>query len=154
MRKPVLKIKRLYKKATIPQQMTLGSCGFDVSIIDDVNIFPHNRVACHTGLAMAIPKGYHGELHIRSSLGIKGIRLANCTGIIDSDYRGEIICVLQNDNDTTLHLKEGARIAQLLLYKDPAFNIKVVDVLDKTDRNEGGFGSTNNIQIENKGEDK
>lgn len=154
MRKPVLKIKRLYKKATIPQQMTLGSCGFDVSITHDVNIFPHRSVPCHTGLAMAIPKGYHGELHVRSSLGIKGIRLANCTGIIDSDYRGELICVLTNDTDETLHLKEGYRIAQLLLYKDPTFNIKVVDVLDKTDRNEGGFGSTNNIQINKEGEDK
>lgn len=154
MRNPVLKIKRLDAKATIPQQMTLGSCGFDVSITHDVNIFPHRSVACHTGLAMAIPKGYHGELHIRSSLGINGIRLANCTGIIDSDYRGELICVLTNDTDDTLHLKEGSRIAQLLLYKDPAFNIKVVDVLDKTERNEGGFGSTNNIQIEKEGEDK
>lgn len=144
MRKPTLKIKKLYKKAVLPQRMTAGACGLDLTITHDVNIFPRENVPCHTGLAVAIPKGYHGELHVRSSIGIHGIRLANCTGIIDSDYRGELICVLVNDTDDTLHIAADTRIAQLLLYKDPDFIIEEVDELDKTARGNGGFGSTNN----------
>lgn len=144
MRKPLLKIKKVDEKATIPQQMTMGSCGFDLSITHDVNLFPHNVTSCHTGVAVAIPKGHHGEIHIRSSIGVHGIRLANCTGIIDPDYRGELICILINDTDNTLHLRAGDRVAQLVLYKDPDFNIEVVENLDETARGKGGFGSTNN----------
>ena len=102
----------------------------------------------YTGLAMAIPKGYHGELHIRSSWGQRGIRLANCTGIIDADYRGEITLMVINDSDTVYHALEGKRIAQFILVKDPAFNIEEVTELDKTERGVGGFGSTDKKEEE------
>lgn len=149
MKLPTLKIKKLYEHALVPKKMTKGSVGLDLAVSDPVTFFPHVVTKVYTGLAMAIPKGYHGELHIRSSWGQRGIRLANCTGIIDSDYRGEITLMIINDSDTVYHALEGKRIAQFVLVKDPAFNIEEVTELDKTERGNGGFGSTNE---ENKGD--
>nr|DAH95412.1 MAG TPA: dUTPase [Caudoviricetes sp.] len=146
---PVLKIKKLIEKATVPKAMTEGSCGLDVAVSEPVTFFPNRVTKVHTGLAMAIPKGYHIEVHIRSSWGKRGIRLANCTGIIDSDYRGELKLLLINDTTDIYYAPEGERIAQLILVKDPAFTIKEVDELDETKRGKGGFGSTNK---ENKGD--
>lgn len=146
---PILKIKRLTEKATVPKAMTEGSCGFDIAVSEPVTFFPNRVTKVHTGLALAIPKGYHIEVHIRSSWGKRGIRLANCTGIIDSDYRGEVNLLLINDTTDIYYAPEGERIAQLILVKDPAFTIKEVAELDETKRGKGGFGSTNK---ENKGD--
>lgn len=146
---PVLKIKRLTEKATMPKAMTDGSCGLDIAVSEPVTFFPNRVTKVHTGLAMSMPKGYHAEVHIRSSWGKRGIRLANCTGIIDSDYRGELKLLLINDTTDIYYAPEGERIAQLILVKDPAFTIKEVDELDETKRGKGGFGSTNK---ENKGD--
>ena len=146
---PVLKIKKLAEKATVPKAMTEGSCGLDIAVSEPVTFFPNRVTKVHTGLAMAIPKGYHIEVHIRSSWGKRGIRPANCTGIIDSDYRGELLLLLINDTTDIYYAPEGERIAQMILVKDPAFTIKEVDELDETKRGKGGFGSTNK---ENKGD--
>lgn len=148
MKLPTLKIKKFDKHAFVPKKMTKGSVGLDLAVSDPVTFFPHVVTRVYTGLAMAIPKGYHGELHIRSSWGARGIRLANCTGIIDSDYRGEITLLVINDSDTVYHALEGKRIAQLILVKDPAFNIEEVTELDKTERGVGGFGSTDKKEEE------
>ena len=146
---PVLKIKKLTEKAIVPKAMTEGSCGLDIAVSEPVTFFPNRVTKVHTGLAMSIPKGYHAEVHIRSSWGKRGIRLANCTGIIDSDYRGELKLLLINDTTDIYYAPEGKRIAQLILVKDPAFTIKEVDELDETKRGKGGFGSTDK---ENKGD--
>lgn len=140
---PVLKIKKLTEKAQLPLKMTKGAAGLDLFVSENVTLFPRRVTKVRTGLAVSIPKGYHGELHIRSSWGKRGIRPANCTGIVDSDYRGEVIMYLNNDNSSdTFWLKEGTRVAQLILVKDPPFSIKEVETLDETERGEGGFGST------------
>ena len=146
---PILKIKRLTEKATMPKAMTEGSCGLDIAVSEPVTFFPNRVTKVHTGLATSIPKGYHAEVHIRSSWGKRGIRLANCTGIIDSDYRGELILLVINDTDELYHAKRGERLAQLVLVKDPAFKIEEVNKLEDTERGNGGFGSTNE---ENKGD--
>lgn len=143
MKLPTLKIKKLVDYAVIPKQMTKGSVGLDISGAEDTTFFPHVVTKVYTGLAMQIPKGYHVELHIRSSWGQRGIRLANCTGIIDSDYRGEIILLVINDTNDVYYAPAGERIAQLILVKDPAFNIEEVNKLDETERGQGGFCSTN-----------
>lgn len=146
---PILKIKRLAENVMLPKAMTKDACGLDVAVSEPVTFFPHVVTKVYTGLAMAIPKGFHIEVHIRSSWGKRGIRLANCTGIIDSDYRGELILLLINDTNDIYYAPEGERIVQLILVKDPAFTIKEVKDLDKTERGNGGFGSTNK---ENKGD--
>jgi dUTP pyrophosphatase len=142
MKLPTLKIKKLYEYALVPKKMTKGSVGLDIAVSDTVTFFPNVVTKVYTGLAMAIPKGYHGELHIRSSWGQRGIRLANCTGIIDSDYRGEITLLVINDTNEVYYAPEGKRIAQLILVKDPAFKIEEVNELGETERGNGGFGST------------
>ena len=149
MKLPTLKIKKLVDYAVIPKQMTEGSVGLDIYISEGSIFFPHEVMKVYTGIAMAIPKGYHGEVHIRSSWGKRGIRLANCTGIIDSDYRGELILLVMNDTDEVYHAKRGERLAQFVLVKDPAFKIEEVTKLDNTERGNGGFGSTDE---ENKGD--
>lgn len=145
---PILKIKRLTEKATVPKAMTEGSCGLDIAVSEPITFFPHVVTKVYTGIAMVIPKGYHGELHIRSSWGKRGIRLANCTGIIDSDYRGEITLLVINDTNDVYYALEGHRIAQFILVKDPSFNIEEVNELDKTERGVGGFGSTDKKEEE------
>lgn len=148
MKLPVLKFKKLCDSAVIPKQMTKGSVGLDIAVAESATFFPHVVTPVYTGLAMAIPKGYHGEVHIRSSWGKRGIRPSNCTGIIDSDYRGELIMYLINDTNDIYYAPEGERIAQLILVKDPAFNIEEVTELDKTERGVGGFGSTDKKEEE------
>jgi dUTP pyrophosphatase len=132
----------MYEHAFIPKKMTKGAAGFDLAVSDPVTFFPHVVTKVYTGIAMEIPKGYHGEIHIRSSWGKRGIRLANCTGIIDSDYRGEIIMPVINDTNEVYYALEGKRIAQLILVKDPIFKIEEVNELGETERGNGGFGST------------
>jgi dUTP pyrophosphatase len=140
---PILKINKLKEHVMIPKVMTEGSVGLDLAVSEPATFFPHYVTKVHTGLAMAIPKGYHGEVHIRSSWGKRGIRLANCTGIIDSDYRGEIILMVINDTNDIYYAPELERIAQFILVKDPTFTIEEVNELDETERGIGGFGSTN-----------
>lgn len=148
MKLPTLKIKKLVDYAIIPKKMTEGSVGLDLFISEGSTFFPHEVMMVYTGIAMAIPKGYHGEVHIRSSWGKRGIRPANCTGIIDSDYRGELILPIINDTDELYHAKRGERLAQLVLVKDPAFKIEEVNELDETERGIGGFGSTDHKEEE------
>lgn len=146
---PQLKVKLLEWNAQVPKRMTEGSAGLDLFVVGNYNLFSEDITMIRTGIAVSIPKGYHGEIHIRSSWGRKGLRLANCTGIIDSDYRGELILMVRNDNKHNPYwVPDGMRIAQLVLVKDPKFDIKVVDELDETERADGGFGST-----DEKGED-
>lgn len=142
MKLPTLKFRKMHKHAFIPKKMTKGAAGFDLAVSDPVTFFPHVVTKVYTGIAMEIPKGYHGEIHIRSSWGKRGIRLANCTGIIDSDYRGEITLLVINDTNEVYYALEGKRIAQLILVKDLTFKIEEVNELGETERGNGGFGST------------
>ena len=96
-----------------------------------------------TGLAMAIEPGYAGFVFARSGLGIKhGIVPANCVGVIDSDYRGEVIVGLYNHTDEPFVVEPGDRIAQLVLLPVHIPEIEECDELGETSRGEGGFGST------------
>lgn len=142
MKLPTLKFRKIYEHAFIPKKMTKGAAGFDLAVSAPVTFFPYVVTKVSTGIAMEIPKGYHGEIHIRSSWGKRGIRLANCTGIIDSDYRGEITLLVINDTHEVYYALEGERIAQLILVKDPTFQIEEVNELGETERGNGGFGST------------
>ena len=97
-----------------------------------------------TGIAIAIPKGYWGGIYARSGLATKqGLRPANCVGVIDADYRGEIFVALHNDTNEFRYVYSGDRIAQLVFHPTvrPRDGFKQVEELDSTDRGNNGFGS-------------
>ena len=141
-----LSVKRLSDKAVIPQYATAGSAGMDLHACLDqaLVIEPGQRVKVPTGLAIALPgPDCAAFLFPRSGLGVKsGITLPNCVGVIDSDYRGEVIVGLVNLSDTAYTVQPGDRIAQMVILPVARAQIQVVDQLDDTDRGAGGFGST------------
>jgi dUTP pyrophosphatase len=108
-----------------------------------VEIRPHETVMIDTGVAIEIPEGYFGGIYARSGLASKkGLRPANCTGVIDADYRDSIKVALHNDTTTIQRIDAGDRIAQLIIQPFESVEFNIVDELTSTDRNLGGFGST------------
>lgn len=96
------------------------------------------------GFAMELPDGYHAEIIPRSSMGTKSpLRISNSVGIIDSDYRGEVCMIFDNNNDYVAWLiRNGERIAQMIIVKDPEVELVEAEELSETERGAGGFGST------------
>jgi len=141
-----VRIKKLNKNAVIPARATEGSAGADLYAVCDsetVTVNPHETVLIHTGLAFEIPDGFAGLVFARSSLGTKrGLAPANKVGVIDSDYRGEVMVSLHNHTDGVQHIENGERIAQLVIVPFLKADFVLSDELDETDRGAGGFGST------------
>jgi dUTP pyrophosphatase len=142
-----LRIKRLHPDAKIPQFATAGAACFDLHAVDADVFEPHRcdkkAVIFSTGLAVEIPPGYVLKIYSRSGHGFKNaVRLSNCVGIIDSDYRGEIKVSLRADGEACPKVRTGDRIAQAMLELAPRFEIVEVEELSQTARGEGGFGST------------
>lgn len=129
----------------IPQYATSEAAGIDLycSTKEDIEIKPKETVKIDTNLKVQIPKGYFGAVYPRSSTGVKRkLMLANTIGVIDSDYRGEIMIYFYNYGEETQIIKNGDRLAQLVIQPYQQFEIEKVDSLDESDRGEGGFGST------------
>ncbi|HET7629798.1 MAG TPA: dUTP diphosphatase [Candidatus Saccharimonadales bacterium] len=140
-----IQIKRLKPKAQLPEYQTAGSAAVDLHACLDqpVLLKPLGRAIIPTGLSLAMPMGVHAEIRPRSGLAAKhGIALANGVATIDSDYRGEIGVILINLSDQTFEVKDGMRVAQMLLIRYETFDWREVEQLDETDRGEGGYGST------------
>ena len=138
-----LKFKKVHQDVPTPIFATSGSAAFDVTSTLCGSVWSNTSRVFPTGLKFEIPEGYRLEVHVRSSLGFKSdVRLSNCTGIIDADYRGELMVKLFNDGEQAFHVKAGDRIAQCILVKNEVFELKEVDTLSTTNRGEGGFGST------------
>lgn len=141
-----LEIKKLDERAVIPSYATSGSAGMDLYAVtdEDVTIDPQTRVLISTGLSIALESAdYVAYIFPRSGLSIKqGITLANCVGVIDSDYRGEVKVGLINLSDKPYTVKCGDRIAQMVISPVVHPEITVCDSLNETERGEGGFGST------------
>lgn len=149
-----LPIQKLRPNAVLPQYATAGSAGLDLRACLDapLTLERHaagaaegrwNCVKVPTGLAMAIPEGYVGLIFARSGLATKhGLAPANCVGVIDSDYRGEIVVALVNLGAEDYIIQPGERIAQLVIvpFAQPA--LVETGALSQTDRGTGGFGST------------
>ena len=142
-----IKIKRLTNTAWVPLKATNGSAGFDLyadTIGESAPIYPGETKLISTGIAMEIPDGYFGAIYARSGLATKkGLRPANCVGVIDSDYRGIIGVAIHNDSSSPKTIKAHERIAQLVI-QPYAAEAKLIaeDNLSDTDRGNGGFGST------------
>lgn len=131
-----------------PQHGSEYSAGYDLKAcmnVDSIMIWPKETVKISTGIKIAIPEGYCGLILPRSGLATKkGLRPANTPGLIDSDYRGEVIVALHNDSRAPQKVSKGERIAQLVVIPFMKINFIPVDSLDETDRGSGGFGSTGN----------
>lgn len=138
-------IKKLNDKALLPTRGSEQAAGWDLYSNNEeaVCVEAHATVMIGTGLSMAIPDGYFGAVYARSGLATKqGLRPANCVGVIDSDYRGEIIVSLHNDTNDRKTVNPNERIAQLVVMPYLAVEFKEQDVLDETNRGNNGFGST------------
>lgn len=124
-----------------PHQATPESAGLDLFASSETPLPSHQVVMVGTGTRLAIPNGFFGLLAIRSSLGAKGISLANGVGIIDADYRGEVKVAIRNGGNHAT-IAEGERIAQLIIVPFAQVALHEVRAFDVTERGEGGFGST------------
>lgn len=142
-----LKVKRLNQETKLPSYATDGSNGLDLTA---TNIrFLENTIEIRTGISVEIPEGYVGLLFPRSSVSKKNFMLANSVGVIDSDYRGEIILNFKiiQDNVTGLFkysqaYQVGERVGQLVIVAAPKVEVVEVSDLEETERGDDGFGST------------
>ena len=140
-----INIKLLNEFAKVPTRGSAQAAGWDLytAADKDILISAHETVKVDTGISIAIPDGYFGAIYARSGLATKqGLRPANCVGVIDSDYRGEIIVALHNDTNEPQIIAAGDRIAQLIIQPYLNINFNIVNKLDDTERGESGFGST------------
>ena len=142
-----LLIKKLSEKAAVPARQTEFSAGYDLSACCDETIVikPGETVKVHTGVAMEIQgdKNVVGLIYARSSTATKhGVAPANCVGVIDWDYRGELIVALHNSSDKEFAVNHGDRIAQLVILPFLPAEFEECDSLPETARGAGGFGST------------
>lgn len=141
-----VKIKRLNEKAVMPTRGSDGAAGLDLYACLDapVTIEPRGLYRIPTGIAIALPdKGTVGLIFARSGLGVKhGVSLPNAVGVIDSDYRGEIIVGIGNTGREPYVLSPGERFAQLVVMPVYEAALTETDDLGETERGGGGFGST------------
>lgn len=138
-----MRFKKLYENSKAPTKATDGSAGFDLYADHHCKIEWGSTEVINTGIAIEIPRHYVGLIFARSGLATKhGIRPANCVGVIDSDYRGEIMVALRNDGFNDYEIHTGDRIAQIVIVPCLTDNLEESDHLSVTVRGDGGFGST------------
>ena len=136
-----LKVK-LGKNQPMPEYQTSGSAGFDLCATESVHLDDHVHMM-NLEIACQIPFGFYGKLVVRSSMAKRGIMLAHGTGVIDSDYRGDIHAPLYSRLRGGSKIEKGERIVQLLICPVERLQLEEVDDLEQTSRGSGGFGSTN-----------
>ena len=136
-----LRFKQLDPRAILPQRGSALAAGLDVCSIEELEIGPKQRVMAKTGLAVAIPPGFYGRIAPRSGLAAKN-GLDVLAGVIDSDYRGEVCCLLYNTSDEVIKLAAGSKICQLIVEQIITPDAAWASDLDETARGAGGFGST------------
>ena len=140
-------INRLKKDhpVSLPQYMTEGSSGMDLfaSLAQEVTLLPGERKLIPAGISVAIPEGFEGQIRPRSGLAIqKGIGIVNGPGTIDADYRGEVGVLLINFGKEPFPIRNGDRIAQMVISPVTRVTLEEVDDLPPTRRQGGGFGHT------------
>lgn len=125
-----------------PVYSSQGAACFDLHAIHDVRIYPHQQASIRTGLSVEIPAGHALMVYSRSGHAMRNrVSLGNSVGVIDSDYRGEIIVMVRNDGPDVFDVTYGMRIAQGMVIACPAVQFVEAD-LSSTERGENGFGST------------
>jgi len=137
----VLRFKQLDSRAVLPKRGSKLAAGLDVCSIEHLEIGARQRAMARTGLAVAIPPGFYGRIAPRSGLAAKN-GLDVLAGVIDSDYRGEVCCLLYNTSDEVIKLAAGSKICQLIVEQIITPDAAWASDLDETARGAGGFGST------------
>ena len=140
-----MNFKKLNDLAKTPTKGSTAAAGWDLYAATDkpIEIYPHETVKVGTGLAVELPTMTFGAIYARSGLATKqGLRPANCVGVVDSDYRGEIIVALHNDTNEFQMVPAGSRIAQFIVQNYVPVEWHEVDELSDTERGSDGFGSS------------
>lgn len=138
-----VRFKKLSEDAKAPYKASQGAACFDIYSNVNLIVPPNSFAMVGTGLAVEIPEGYEIKIYSRSGHATKEINLANCVGIVDSDYRGEVCVLLRNNSHVNYFpISVGERIAQIQLCEVIPTEFIEVDDLTSTERGEGGFGST------------
>lgn len=136
---------KIHPNAKLPEYATEGAAGMDlINVLEEpITLKPNERAKVPTGLVMILPEGYEGQVRPRSGLALKhGITLTNCVGTIDSDYRGEVCCLMINLGNEPYTIEPGERIAQLVIAPVTHVEIEKIEEIPETKRGAGGFGST------------
>jgi dUTP pyrophosphatase len=135
-----VRVRRLHPAARLPERQSAGAAGHDIYAVEDMLVPARGRALVRTGIALAIPAGFEGQVRPRSGLALRyGVRAH--FGTIDSDYRGELQVLLHNDAAEDYKVQAGDRIAQLVIAPVAAAEF-LESELDPTERGEGGFGHT------------
>lgn len=141
--KPIIKFKALRPDVCVPAKATDDAACYDLVLPDDILVPPQQVLKVGLGFALELPKGYHAKLFLRSSTGKNTrLRLANGTGIIDADYRGEVCALIDNISGVFARAFKGERLVQMLIEKNITVSFTPVEELEETKRGAGGFGST------------
>ena len=142
----MLKVKIINRgRQPLPTYATALSAGMDLraNIDEDITLLPMQRQLVPTGLHIALPEGYEAQIRPRSGLALKhGITVLNTPGTVDADYRGEIMVLLINFSNESFIVKDGERIAQMIVAKHEQVSFELTETLDKTERGAGGYGHT------------
>lgn len=143
---PRLLVRRIHAAAELPRRMSADAAGLDLAAClpgGPETLAPGERRLIPTGVALAIPTGYEGQVRPRSGLALRhGISIVNAPGTIDADYRGELKVILINLGDAPFVVQHGERIAQLVVAPVAMAEVDEVELLPDAARGEGGFGST------------
>jgi dUTP pyrophosphatase len=150
-RTPIIHLRRIHPEKDsdipLPCYMTPHAAGMDLcaAIENDIQLNHGDIVLVPTGFAMSIPEGYEGQIRPRSGIAVKhGISIINSPGTIDSDYRGEVKIAIIHLGKNEYMLRRGDRIAQMVIKRVYQAKLEVVETLEETERNAGGFGHTGN----------
>ena len=137
-------VQKLAADAVVPKYAHDGDAGVDLYSAINLNLKPGERALVPTGLKMAIPCGYEGQVRPKSGLALKhGLTVLNTPGTVDAPYRGEVgVIVINHDKSAAYEIKKGEKIAQMVFNKVEYVTFTEVPELDATTRGEGGFGST------------
>ena len=141
----ILRFKRIHPLAVLPAYAHPSDAGMDLRSVEElvIPLAPGHRALVHTGLVMMLPPLYEAQVRPRSGLALKqGVTVLNTPGTIDSGYRGEIGVILANFGEADFAVRQGDKIAQLVIAPVTQPTIEETEVVDETDRGAGGFGST------------
>ncbi len=138
---PKLRVVRVDPSAVLPRRATAGAAGYDLHVVEGVELAPGRNATLSTGLKIAVPPGHYGRIAIRSGFAKESGAMLNA-GVLDEDYRGVVHVMVQNGMTRYLTIKAGDRIAQLIIEGNSTPEVEEVKELDETARGSGGFGST------------
>lgn len=140
----ILNFLKLHTDAILPTYKTKGAAGMDICAVEGPLMLEPSRQVyfIRTGIAVEVPNGHELQVRPRSGLSARGLVIVNSPGTIDADFRGEIQILVKNDSPTPIEIRQGDRIAQLVLAKVERADCMFVPELDETERGQNGFGST------------